>query len=62
MKKKIKDITFFDVNEVCLKHSDCNKCPLSLPHWLGGKHCIISIMYHCLKEEMGDYLEIEVEL
>ena len=64
MKKKIKDITFFDVNEACLKYNDCRKCPLAMSERL-GQHiaiCIISLMHHSLTEEWADYLEIEVDI
>lgn len=62
MKKKIKDITFFDVNEACLKYNDCNKCPLCVPYGLAGHLCIVSLLHHSLTEEWADYLEIEVEI
>ena len=62
MKKKIKDITFFDVNEACLKYDDCDNCPLYVPYGLAGRTCIISLMHHSLTEEWEDYLEIEVEI
>lgn len=63
MKKKIKDITFFDVNEICLKYNDCRKCPLSISEGLGQRNkCIISLMDHSLTEDWADYIEIEVEI
>ena len=62
MKKKIKDIIFFDVNEVCLKYKDCDKCPLCVLYGPAESLCIISLMQHSLTEEWAEYLEIEVEL
>ena len=62
MKKKIKDITFFDVNEECLKYKDCEKCPLCVPYELAGRLCIISLLHHTYTVEWEDYLEIEVEI
>ena len=63
MKKKIKDITFFDVNEACIKYNDCRKCPLAMSEGLGQRNiCIISLMHHSLTEEWADYLEKEVDI
>ena len=63
MKKKLKEITFFDVNEACLKYNDCRKCPLAISEGLGQRNiCIISLMYLSLTEEWADILEQEVEI
>lgn len=64
MKKKIKDITFFDVNEACVKYDDCRKCPLAIPEVLGQRNvCIIQLLHpHSFIDDWRDYLEIEVEL
>lgn len=62
MKKKLKDITFFDVNEACLKYKYCDSCPLCVPYGLAGSLCIISLMHRSLTEEWADMLEQEVDI
>ena len=63
MKKKIKDITFFELNEACIKFDDCRKCPLAMSEGLGQRNiCIISLLHHSFTDEWKDYLEIEVEI
>lgn len=60
MKKKIKDITFFDVNECCFKYS-CEECPLRLKHerYTG---CIIYVTNRLLPGEFKDFIEQEVDI
>lgn len=60
MKKKIKDLTFFDVNECCFKYT-CEECPLRLKHecYTG---CIIYVANHLLPGEFKDFIEQEVEI
>ena len=62
MKKKIKDITFFDVNELCYKY-DCVNCPLCLAtDMFAHKRCIIWLLDHSMIDEWKDYIEREVEI
>lgn len=44
MKKKIKDITFFDLNEICLKNQSCRSCPLRITYE-GETGCITGVLY-----------------
>ena len=62
MKKKIKDITFFDVNEICLKAERCDKCPLQLPSKKFGCLCVIGQLNYSLSLEWDEILEQEVEI
>lgn len=62
MKKKIKDITFFDVNEICLKATSCDTCPLHIPTKCGYSLCLIGQLDHSLTSEWGEILEQEVEI
>lgn len=62
MKKKIKDITFFDLNEACLNHG-CSECPLALEmEQFGHKWCITWLLNHTIVDEWPEILEREVEL
>lgn len=61
MKKKIKDLTFFNVNEVCQKHNKCAECPLALDLW-GYKRCIINMMYFGNSREWPEIIEQEVDI
>lgn len=64
MKKKIKDLTFFDLSEICSKLIDCRKCPLRIIR-VGGyaKECII---LHIIDSKFQPYwkevIEREVEI
>lgn len=62
MKKKIKDITFFDLNEICLKAVDCDTCPLHIPDKNDVELCLVSqlIRYSC--NDWGKIIEQEVEV
>lgn len=62
MKKKIKDITFFDVNEICLKAESCDTCPLHLPSKKFGRLCVIGQLNHSFSLEWDEILEQEVEI
>ena len=45
MKKKIKDITFFELNEACIKFDDCRKCPLAMSEGLGAAQYMYNITF-----------------
>ena len=62
MKKKIKDITFFDVNEICLKAESCDTCPLHIPYKPNGRLCLIGQLDHSLTAEWAEIIEQEVEM
>ena len=62
MKKKIKDITFFDVNEICLKAESCDTCPLLIPYKPNRQLCLIGQLDHSLTAEWAEIIEQEVEI
>ena len=64
MKKKIKDITFFDVNEICLKATSCDTCPLHIPDKVSDswRLCLIAQLHHSLSEEWAEIIDQEVEI
>ena len=55
MKKKIKDLTFFDLNERCFKA----KYILVSGY---GSRCLIGLLNSSLPEEWIEILELEVEI
>lgn len=63
MKKKIKDITFFDVNECCLKNSKCNSCPFYIQtEFTSSKKCLMDIMSPLNYEDWPELIDQEVEI
>lgn len=63
MKKKIKDITFFDVNEACLKNSKCNTCPFYIQTPFTNRYnCIMDQMSVLNYEEWPEIINQEVEI
>lgn len=64
MKKKIKDLTFFDLNEICFKAETCDKCPICITdnNYKYGKRCLIGVLNTSLPEEWIEILEQEVEI
>ena len=61
MKKKIKDLTFFDLNEICLKAQRCDNCPLYFSNEYSPR-CLIGYLDHTLPDEWAEILEKEVEI
>ena len=63
MKKKIKDLTFFDLNKICFEAQKCDKCSLYIPDdTYRYKHrCLIGVLNSSLPEEWIEILEQEVE-
>lgn len=63
MKKKIKDLTFFDLAEICSKAVWCDRCPLHIIRNdnLVGK-CIVSILDTNLQARWPEIIEQEVEI
>ena len=51
MKKKIKDLTFFDLNEICLKATDCDTCPLHIPYQHNKRLCLVGQLDRSLTQE-----------
>ena len=45
MKKKIKDLTFFDLTDICIKYIKCSSCPLRITYDKDTA-CITSLLYH----------------
>lgn len=62
MKKKIKDLTFFDVNEICLKAESCDTCPLHIPSKQFGRLCVIGQLNHTFSLEWAEIIDQEVEI
>ena len=62
MKKKIKDITFFDLNEICLKAESCDTCPLRIPYQHNKRLCLVGQLDRSLTQEWGEIIEQEVEI
>ena len=62
MKKKIKDLTFFDVSEICSKHKYCDECPLYILGRLCDKKMYYIFFYSSLQNEWGDIIEQEVDI
>lgn len=61
MKKKIKDLTFDDCEQICFKHKDCNECPLIFRK-SSPIHCMF-IAVKCEYKPQGKLaLEREVEV
>lgn len=64
MKKKIKDLTFFDVSECCAKYS-CVSCPLRFNYRdnrSGYIGCILSVADRMLPRELTEFIEQEVDI
>ena len=63
MKKKIKDLTFFDLNKKCFEAESCDKCSLCLTDesYRYKQRCLIGILNSSLPEEWIPILELEVE-
>lgn len=61
MKRKIKDLTFFDVNNTCIKNS-CKSCPLCIKFYDYSPMCVIHILDHSFIDEWRDLLEQEIEI
>lgn len=59
MKKKIKDLTLDDCEQVCSKYKDCKKCPIVFSK-KSAIHCML-IAIRCGYTPQGD-LEREVLL
>ena len=62
MKKKIKDITFFDVTEICLKATSCDTCPLHIPTKHDYSLCLIGQLDHSITAEWAEIIEQEVDI
>ena len=62
MKKKIKDLTFFDLNKKCFEAESCDKCPLYILVGGYGSRCLIGVLNSSLSEEWSPILEKEVEI
>lgn len=62
MKKKIKDLTFFDLNEKCFKAKSCDKCSLYISTSLYSRRCLIGVLNSSIPEEWIEILEQEVEI
>lgn len=62
MKKKIKDLTFFEVNEICSKRKRCSECPLYISGVYEDKRCIMTILYRAYNNEWTDIIEQEVDI
>lgn len=62
MKKKIKDLTFFDLTEICLKAKLCDTCPLHIPDKHSGRLCLIGQLDHSLYERWPEIIEQEVDI
>lgn len=50
MKKKIKDLTLKELRKICLKHSICERCPLSYDRGFCVKNFIE--MLHQMEKEI----------
>lgn len=59
MKKKIKELTFGDMYQLCEKSKDCEKCPLFIKTHFGYR-CITGVLYGTLAEEWPKYMEMEI--
>ena len=62
MKKKIKDVTFFDVNEICLKADNCDVCPLYIADKYSVQLCLISQLERSYRDKWSEIIEQEVEI
>lgn len=62
MKKKIKDLTFFDLNEICLKAVSCDRCPLHIPDQYSRRICLVARLNHSLTQEWIELIDQEVEI
>jgi len=62
MKKKIKDLTFFDLIEICSKVTTCDTCPLHISDRYNGRLCLIGQLHHSLYEKWPEIIEQEVEI
>ncbi len=62
MKKKLKDLTFFDLNEKCFKAKSCDKCSLYILVSGYGSRCLIGLLNSSLPEEWIEILDQEVEI
>lgn len=62
MKKKIKDLTIFEINEICSKRKRCSECPLYISGVYATQRCLINILHHALNNEWVDIIEQEVDI
>lgn len=65
MKKKIKDITVFEISDLCLKNSACELCPLHISDPNINYECVISLLDRGIlfnHEIAAKVLEREVEI
>lgn len=62
MKKKIKDLTFIDLNEICVKSKNCDTCPLHIPTKYDYSLCLIGQLDHSLTVEWAEIIEQEVDI
>lgn len=62
MKKKIKDLTFFEISEICSKRKRCTECPLYIKGVYVTARCIISILHSSLINDRGNIIEEEVDI
>ena len=62
MKKKIKDITFFDLNEICLKARECDTCPLRIPDKYNVNLCLVSQLERYPCDSWSEIIDQEVEI
>lgn len=63
MKKKIKDLTFFDLTKICDKSKFCDLCPLCLDINGGyDKKCILNILSNEFRVWWPTIIEQEVDI
>lgn len=65
MKKKIKDITIFEINDLCLKNPVCELCPLYISDSDIHYDCVVSLLDHCTlfqHKKVAEVIEQEVEI
>lgn len=62
MKKKIKDLMFSDLIEICSKATDCDTCPLHIPDKYNMRSCLIAQLDSSLYERWPEIIEQEVEV
>ena len=65
MKKKIKDITIFEINDLCLKNHVCELCPLYISDPDIHYDCVVSALDHLSifqHTKVTEIIEREVDL
>ena len=65
MKKKIKDITIFEINDLCLKNEVCELCPLYISDSDIHYDCVVSLLDHYTlfqHKKVVEVIEREVEI